>query len=416
MGDVPQEFTPDGVAAAAAALGRSAEREFYGSGEPYRSMLSANPWLVPVDPPAELEWGTGRYYDTTVARKHPHWADVDLPEPSRDLATLRADLAEWGYCLIADGLSADQTERMRIRIAEQAAAERALGIGYVGPSFQIMYGLVNKGDDFVGCIEHDPASVQAGPLIEWLLDDTLGPGWYAYSFVSNAAYPGAYPQVLHQDQSAIAPFQTPEAPVLCNTLYVLQDVDDHNGGTLFIPGSHRLVADAGSGGPVGELPPAVNLEAEAGTIMVFDGRLLHGTGVNRSDRWRYIMTQSCVKPWLRQQEDFSILLRPEVLEKASPKLLQRLGMQATLNMSTVEGHGIHGNGRVGDERGNIAPFRAAMDAGTYRRVGPLSPADVGSLDASDFTVSELQAREGRSAKYLARLRGLPDDPQAHGSA
>lgn len=43
---------------------------------------------------------------------------------------------------------------------------------------------------------------------------------------------------LHQDQGAILPIQTPEAPVLVNTMYILQDVNEHNGGTLLIPGSH----------------------------------------------------------------------------------------------------------------------------------------------------------------------------------
>ena len=52
---------------------------------------------------------------------------------------------------------------------------------------------------------------------------------------------------------------------------MLDDVDDRNGGTCIIPGSHRIVSAAGSGGAVGELPPAINLECPAGTIMLFDG-------------------------------------------------------------------------------------------------------------------------------------------------
>lgn len=30
-----------------------------------------------------------------------------------------------------------------------------------------------------------------------------------------------------------------QAPVLVNTIYILEDVDDSNGGTLIIPGSHK---------------------------------------------------------------------------------------------------------------------------------------------------------------------------------
>ena len=57
------------------------------------------------------------------------------------------------------------------------------------------------------------------------------------------------------------------------------------------------------------LPPAINIEASSGTVVMMDGRLLHGTGVNHTDDWRYIMTQSNVKPWMRQQENWTLSAR-----------------------------------------------------------------------------------------------------------
>ena len=68
------------------------------------------------------------------------------------------------------------------------------------------------------CIEFDPEWVQGGPLIEQLNNELLGPGHYAYSFASNIARPGNYPQNLHQDSGAIHPIQTPHAPILVNTV------------------------------------------------------------------------------------------------------------------------------------------------------------------------------------------------------
>ena len=45
-----------------------------------------------------------------------------------------------------------------------------------------------------------------------------------------------------------------------------------------VPGSHKLISEVGAGNPVGPLPPAINAECPAGTVVMFEGRLLHGTG------------------------------------------------------------------------------------------------------------------------------------------
>ena len=130
--------------------------------------------------------------------------------------------------------------------------------------------------------------------------------------------------------------------------------------------------EAGSNGEVGELPPAINLEAKAGTIMMFDGRLLHGTAVNKTDEIRFVATMSNVKPWMRTQENWVLSVDPKVLNNASPKLIHRMGLQALTYGSTVEGFGMGANGKVGDVWGNIKQFREAYDNGEYIRVGELS--------------------------------------------
>merc|ERR1719221_60027 len=133
---------------------------------------------------------------------------------------------------------------------------------------------------------------------------------------------------MHQDSGAIYPIQTPGSPVLVNTVYIMQDVNEVNGGTLVIPGSHTILSSS-AGKPIGKLPPAINVEARAGTVFMMDGRLLHGTGANRTDNWRYIMTQSNVKHWMRQQENWMLSISPEVLKNASQKLLTRMGFKSS---------------------------------------------------------------------------------------
>ena len=368
-------------------------REFLRSGEPFKSMLENNPWLQPPNLKAPLTWGPGHYWDTTVARKHKYWKHITLPKPTKDIGQLRSDFRDWGYCLIEEALSADQCKAFYERLIEQAEGERQARIDQQTPTGQYINTLINKGSMFAGCIEQDPQYVQAGPLIEQLLDESLGKGWICHSFLANGADPGRYPQGLHIDQGPLLPWVTAEAPALVNTMFIPQDVDDENGGTLIIPGSHKTLIQAGSGGRIGELPPTVNLEAEAGTIMLFDGRLLHGTGVNRSAKPRFVATMSNVKPWMRTQENWVLSVAPDVLAAASQKLCHRLGLQAATYGATVEGFGLGARGRVGETAGDIRPFRFAQDMGEYKRVRSLPDRDPDDR-AHTLGVAMQQAKRG----------------------
>lgn len=401
---VPPEFTREAVATNSPKEDQLFH-DFWRSGEPFRSMHAANPSMN-VDLSKPLEWGKGYYYDTTVPHKHPYWKNHDLPRPTKDIARMRCDIKEWGYCLIESALSEEQLGHMRERLLEQAEGERLAGVAlFIHRNNQMVYTLVNKGRCFEGCIEQDPEFVQAGPVIEQLFTEALGPGWICNSFQSIIAWAGGAPQMLHQDQGAIHPFQTPEAPVLFNSLWYMDDVNEFNGGTLVVPGSHKIISAAGTAGAVGELPPAVNLEAPAGTVMLFDGRLLHGTGVNHTDKPRHAMVLSAVRPFWRTQDLWHLVVRSEVIQRASPKLLHRIGFQA-INFGVVEGHGIMGSGRVGDPKGDITAYREAVDAGRAVRVGELRPADAEALER-DYTfrhTAEGQRALRRAERNLAKAR------------
>ena len=367
---IPTEFSEKAIVATSGSAA-TPYRDFVHSREPYQSLYEANPNMRPPKTGERLLWGEGKYYDTTVARKHTYWKDLSLPKPEKDIAQLRQDFHEWGYCLVEDGLSVEQNQLVYQRVMDQAEAERELGIAYLSEAQQHVWSLVNKGDVFNRCMTHDTDAIQAGLLIEQLLDEMLGSGWHHLSYIANISFPGCHPQGMHQDQGLVGAYKFLDAPVLVNTVYVLQDVDEVNGGTLVIPGSHRRYIEGN--GTFGKLPPPINLEAPAGTVMLMDGRVLHGGAVNRSDDLRYIITNSVVRPFIRQQESFHLTIRPEILANASEKFLWRCGFQANAQRSMVEGFGYYGTGRLGDESSAIVNARIAMDAGEYQRVGELSP-------------------------------------------
>lgn len=417
MNGIPEEFLPENVEAASGDDVQLKDARWFRSGEPFRSMHKNNPWLKPPvggngvptsRPDGSLTeqfpcplFDEGRsaeggglngtpYYDTTVPRKHNYWKQFnDLPHETKDINKARQDLDKYGFCLIEDAMSEYQRSYMLDRLEKQAEAERECGLADMTPHFHIMWTLVNKGDCFAKCIEFDPEWVQGGPMIEQLNQELLGPGHYAYSFASNIARPGSVPQNLHQDSGAIHPIQTPHAPILVNTVYIMQDVNEVNGGTLVIPTSHRIVSQVGPGEEVGPLPPAVNVEAKGGTVMLMDGRLLHGTGVNHTDKWRYIMTNSNVKPWLRQQENWQLSIDLDVLENASDKLLQRMGYFSSglLEIGTYSG-----------PKTTVA-VRRAMEEGKYKRIKALdSPVSEDLKESLTIYKMKQSIDEARKAK------------------
>ena len=123
-----------------------------------------------------------------------------------------------------------------------------------------------------------------------------------------------------------------------------------------VPGSHKLISEVGAGNPVGPLPPAINAECPAGTVVMFEGRLLHGTGVNKTDRPRRMYVGNSLKPNFRQQEIWTLSLKPEVLSQLTTKMAYRMGLHP-MGLGGVEG----------DWVADLRYWRTAMDDGTYCR-------------------------------------------------
>ncbi len=397
-----REFDPEFIRARSAEADQIYATE-HASEEPMQSVLENNPDIYFVPPKRSKDWGNweyrqGAYYDTTVASKHPYWKDKDLPSPTKDISRLRDDLLLWGYCMVEDAVSDAQVEAIRTRVEEQAEGERLAGIAQKTPSGQNINSCINKGTCFEGLIELHPNVIQGGALIEQLVTELLGSGWICNSLVAAIATQGGVPQALHQDQIAAL---DSKHPLSVNMLTAVTDMDETNGGTLVVPGSHLILAQAvRAGGPVGKLPPTINLGARAGTTVITDGRLLHSTGVNTTSDPRIVMITGALQPWMRQQENWMLTVRPEVLERASPKLLHRIGFQATNTAQTNEGHGFGAQGLVGEDAGALVGFRAAIDRHEYVRVGELSPRSTAEELNAAFTLREVVAKArsgGRSA-------------------
>ena len=293
-----------------------------------------------------------------------------LPQPTHDLERAKADIDKFGYCFLAKALKGEQLAALRTRLEEQAEAEREAGLAYedgganqnwgdfrnsdgtlrpeaftaaAGGCNQRVWMLINKGRVFRDLVTH--AQVRA------VVDHVLGTDYLLSSFTANIAKPGGVAMDLHTDQwwmpAPVYPDhrslpigsitrthsnepETDDPPLIApsvavNVMWMLNDFSAENGGTHLVPGSHLS----------GRRPDkerdreveTIAAAAPAGTVMVFDGRVWHGTGANVSDGPRLGLLTTFCGPQFRPQENFTIGTAPEVLADASPDLLALLGFK-----------------------------------------------------------------------------------------
>lgn len=400
MSSIPVEFDPAHISSQSNPDAQMYHAEL-SSKDPMQSVLKDNPEIYFVPPKRSREWGEwefkpGSYYDTTIGSKHAYWKNEDLPKATKDIKRLRSDMLKWGYCKIENALSDHQVAIVRQRVLEQAEGERLAGIAQKTPSGQNINCCVNKGRCFEGLIEQHPSVVQGGGLVEQLVTEALGPNWICTSLIASISLQGGVPQALHQDQDIALDSRS---PLTINILTPITDIDETNGGTLVIPGSHLVLSAAvRSQNPVGKLPPAINIDARAGTMIITDGRLLHGTGVNHTALSRIVMLNGMQHPLIRQQENWMLSVRPEVLKRASPKLLQRMGYQATNAAQTNEGHGFGAKGSIEEAAGSTVGFRLAADRGEYQRVGELGPNSTKQELNASFTLRDVVSKARASGQ------------------
>lgn len=258
----------------------------------------------------------------------PEPTPLAMPTPTSDIAAAQADLTERGLCILTDVLRRDEVERLRECVDRQAAAERRLGelapAGTDGPRQQLS-NLVNKGRPFLELVERPETDALAGYM--------LGKHFLLSSLTASIHHaPTAEPQVLHRDQGQVP--ATADFPAACNLFWLLDDFTPARGSTHFVPGSHRWPAEHLVKPPPREA--TAQIEAPAGSVYAWDGRVWHSAGVNAEGHPRRHVTTFFCLPWMRQQENWGITCLQEVLDDAGPKLGARLGLRTygTLGMTT----------------------------------------------------------------------------------
>jgi ectoine hydroxylase len=201
----------------------------------------------------------------------------------------------------------DAVDRVRCREARNGDALHRLGFVGLDPAF-------------LDLLDH-PAAL---PLVTEVL------GWNVYVYhchldvhppVGHAAPAWRW----HQDggrQNVELP--SPRPRLSLKVAWFLTDVPDADHGALrVLPGSHmRDTLPRPADGGV-DPPGAVPLTVSAGTAVVFDRRLWHARGDNRSEVTRIALFYAYTYRWIRARDELD--LAPGLLERLDPVKRQLLG-------------------------------------------------------------------------------------------
>ena len=196
-----------------------------------------------------------------------HWSEVLRPND-------RLALSEQGFLHIRAAADERAVEAMRaawdLRLQEPVFPERGNNDGPSG---------LDQDAAFIPCLEH-PYVMSA---IEQLLDGDVVLG----GFRGRNPRHGSGQQGFHVDDATPVP---PDRQRLANAFWLLDDMDESNGATRLIPGSHRLgrIPPKGFQRRDARHPQARSIAARAGDVIVFSAHLWHAGAENRTGAPRRI--------------------------------------------------------------------------------------------------------------------------------
>lgn len=167
-----------------------------------------------------------------------------------------------------------------------------------------------------------PALIEDLPTAD-ILTTFLGGSFIVNSFgglMNRPASAGAYLHRWHRDLRAFAAGD--DLRLMINMLITLDPFTAENGGTLLDIGSHRTIERPEEDRRV------ATYEAPTGSVLLFDSRLLHAAGANRSDGIRRALTLTFTPPFFKPQIDHVKQLGTDRVAGASETLKRRLGWYA----------------------------------------------------------------------------------------
>jgi hypothetical protein len=227
-----------------------------------------------------------------------------------------------GYCRIQQVYRPEEIGRALELVREwRRKTESSLSnnVPYLNRNQPMVYNLQNKDYYFLEFIF-------ASTIIQRTLMHFLNDVWYKqisqtepnYILRSYLARSSNVALPLHID--SFVPY-TGDQVVSMQVAIALEDQDESNGCTVFVPGSHK----SGQYVEQGSLKDAVPVELKAGDVSIWDSRTWHGAVANNSSRTRWAVIATFSRWWLKQAFNITQNLPQEIYKKLTDSQKAILG-------------------------------------------------------------------------------------------
>lgn len=223
---------------------------------------------------------------------------------------LKTSLIAEGWCVIKDIIPADAVPSLIQAVLELVGEQRAerekwLAATRAGGKQSGVEGVENA----QGVINHIPACAPylADRRILEVVEAFFGPYMRVSSTGAIVTNPNNRRGHWHADwpfnQGIASHIPAPYGDFLIHlsSLFMLTDFSAENGGTLIVPGSHRLPHNPSGDSSIDRNAPhpnEINVTGKAGSVFLFDSRLWHSAALNRSDQPRVALSVRYAPWWL----------------------------------------------------------------------------------------------------------------------
>ena len=224
-----------------------------------------------------------------------------------DLVDCVAAIDEHGWVVVSDVAPSALFDELETTLAPLLAVNPTGRSDFEGFRTKRVNNLLAKGEVFQRVAGNDD--------VLSMVEAVLGAHIQVSIISAIQILPGEDAQGLHTDDG-LFPLPKPHPPVVCNTMWAIDDFTDANGATRLIPGSHAH----------GDWErPTVPAEMPRGSVLVWLGNLVHEGGANTTDRPRLGITMNYNQAWLRQQENQYLGIPFDVVATFPPRLRRLVG-------------------------------------------------------------------------------------------